>query len=476
LFGVSFVGVSSQHPILEQLNLSSEIRVAIKKLRDDSALEARAVHHHTTKDGVALNVSVQHPITKELLPLYVCGYVVHDYGCAAVMGVPAHDERDALFAQQHDIPCKPAVLVDNDTVMANSDFASGMPVEQGAKAIVQRLKQEHVGDSTVSYKIRDWLVSRQRYWGAPIPVVYCQSSACSHPDEPIAVPENQLPVQLPPIPSELWHSTTSTSAFPTLADFPDWVTTTCPKCGGPARRETDTMDTFVDSSWYFLRYPDARNDTKPFDKQLVNRMMPVDIYIGGIEHAVLHLLYSRFITRFLHHHEKLLDHPEPFTRLLTQGMVQAATYRDPITKAALRPEQLEERDGQMYIVGAPTDRRPLLSYEKMSKSKFNGIDPVDIVDKYGADTTRLFILFKAPPEKVLLWDNAGILGQRRWLNRLWGLAAGFVAKHSSSSFSSKMLHDHETLTINDKKLLATTFETISLVTDDIALRHSFNTV
>jgi leucyl-tRNA synthetase len=329
--------------------------------------------------GVALGIDVVHPLTKELLPVYVCGYVVHDYGCAAVMGVPAHDERDQQFAEQHRIACKPSVFSDGESsssVLCHSQAANGLSLAAGAKAIVNELEAQSAGRSTVSYRIRDWLVSRQRYWGAPIPIVYCHNRACTPEGEPIAVPESQLPVELPAIRDEQWRSSTSASAFPTLADFPDWLKTTCPRCGGEAHRDTDTMDTFVDSSWYFLRYADARNAEQPFDKERVNRMMPVDIYIGGIEHAVLHLLYSRFITRFLHHHEKLLDHPEPFTKLLTQGMVQATTYRHPSTKAALTPEQLEERGGQMYVAGTDGSVKALVSHEKMSKSKFNGVDPV----------------------------------------------------------------------------------------------------
>lgn len=336
--------------------------------------------------------SVHHCLTGGSIPIVEADYVLSDYGTGAVMGVPAHDERDAVFSLSKGFV---GIKVIENDVLINSGEYSGMPVEEGRRAILQALMKQNIAEPSTSYRLRDWLVSRQRKWGAPIPIIHC--SKCGD----IPVPEEELPVL--------------------VQDFEEgenWKNVQCYKCNSDATRDTDTLDTFVDSSWYFLRYPTANDDCKAVDMDQLKRWMPVSTYIGGIEHAILHLLYSRFITKFLHN-EGLVPCNEPFDRLLTQGMVHGPTYKHPETKAYLKPDDLSLKDGHMVLKssGEPAE----LVFEKMSKSKWNGISPETIVEQYGADTTRLFTIFKAPPEKVLDWDEKGVQGQFRWLQRLWVL-------------------------------------------------------
>jgi leucyl-tRNA synthetase len=332
---------------------------------------------HKQKTGVPLGRTVTNPATGEEIPVWVADYVLMEYGTGAVMGVPAHDERDFEFAQQFgleirrvidcgDLPCT------GDGPMVNSGRFDGMNNREAYDQIADWLESEGKGRRSVNYRLRDWLLSRQRYWGCPIPIVYCEK------DGLVAVPDDQLPVELPDIEDY------TPKGQPPLATATDGVNTTCPKCGGPARRETDTMDTFVDSSWYFLRYCDPHNDRAPWDRDAVDMWMPVDQYIGGIEHAILHLMYARFFVKALADMD-LVGVQEPFARLFTQGMIT--------------------RDGA-----------------KMSKSKGNVVSPGEIVERFGADTARAYILFIGPPSLDADWQDAGVGGVHRFLSRLWTAA------------------------------------------------------
>ena len=288
------------------------------------------------------------------------------------------------------------------------------------KAIIELAEDEAYGEGRVQYRLRDWLISRQRYWGAPIPIIHCPKCGA------VPVPDEDLPVKLP-------ESVEFSGRGPSpLAKLSDWVDVPCPSCGTPAKRETDTMDTFIDSSWYYLRYPDATNEQQVFNSEIVNDWLPVDQYVGGIEHAILHLLYSRFFTKVLRD-RGLCNFDEPFQRLLTQGMVQGITYKNPVTGKYIPSAEVNPEDPKDPKTGDELE----VFFEKMSKSKYNGVDPLDVMSKYGADTARMFILFKAPPEKDLEWDDADVQGQFRFLNRVWLLINEYAANHSLSESKVK---------------------------------------
>jgi leucyl-tRNA synthetase len=332
---------------------------------------------HKQKTGVPLGRTVTNPVTGEQIPMFVADYVLMEYGTGAIMAVPGHDERDFDFAQAFDLEIRRVIECGDlpctdDGPMVNSGRFDGLGNREAYEQIVDWLEEDGLGKRSVSYRLRDWLLSRQRYWGCPIPILYCDSCGM------LPVPDDQLPVELPDV-----RDYAPKGRSP-LAAAEDWVNTTCPKCGGHARRETDTMDTFVDSSWYFLRYCDPDNDQAPFDREVLRRWMPVDQYIGGVEHAILHLLYARFFVKALAD-MGYLDVQEPFARLFTQGMIL--------------------RDG-----------------DKMSKSKGNVVSPQEIVERYGADTARCYILFIGPPEKDADWSETGVGGVHRFLSRLWTAA------------------------------------------------------
>jgi leucyl-tRNA synthetase len=341
------------------------------------------------------------------------------------MGVPAHDQRDFLFARQYELPVRQVIIPEGSDehayeggawtepgVLIHSGRFDGLASAEAKGAITAIAETEGWGRRRVQYRLRDWLISRQRYWGCPIPVIHCDSCGV------VAVPTEQLPVELP---RQVAFSGKGASP---LAQLESWVHVPCPCCGAPARRETDTMDTFMCSSWYYLRYSDPHNTELPFARSNVDRWLPVDQYVGGIEHAILHLLYSRFFTKVLRD-RGLLGFDEPFTRLLTQGMVQGITYKNPHSGKYIAPADVND----------PTDPRDPntgevleVFFEKMSKSKYNGVDPAAVIDRYGADTARMFILFKAPPEKDLEWDDADVEGQFRFLQRIWRLVEGAMGR------------------------------------------------
>ncbi|RKP25668.1 leucyl-tRNA synthetase [Syncephalis pseudoplumigaleata] len=402
LLGVQFIAIAPEHPLVDRRYLPKDTADAV--LAFANAKESLQRDAMASKEGVATGLHVVHPLTGAPLPIYVARYVLGDYSTGAVMGVPAHDRRDAQFAMENGIirgmhEARAVVQPRDDIYTGEGILAShcgiyaGMTSKEAAAAIVRDAERKSAGRWKTQYRLRDWLISRQRYWGAPIPMVHCP--VC----DVVPVPEQDLPVLLPS--ADQLHTKGAS-----LAADETWRHTTCPKCNGPAQRDTDTMDTFVDSSWYFLRFPDAHNTERPFDGDRVGQHVPVDIYVGGVEHAILHLLYSRFLTKFLWRQGMLRGsrleamHGEPFQRLLTQ---------------------LDLTDPARPVIRA-TGQTPTISYEKMSKSKYNGVDPQAVIERYGADCTRLHILYKAPPTEVLEWEEHSIVGMQRWLLRLHRLA------------------------------------------------------
>lgn len=384
VYGITYLVVAPEYKDIEKLT-TPENKAAVEEYRANARKmsEIERLSTERVKTGVPLGTHCINPFNGEEFPLWTADYALVEYGTGAVMAVPTHDTRDFDFAKKYNLPMK--VVIENPEnpsnckdeaytepgIMVNSDEFNGMSNEDAKKAITEKAVRDGFGEFKTQYRLRDWLVSRQRYWGAPIPVVYCEKCGIQ------PVPEDQLPVLLP---KDVDFSIVGKSPITTSKTF---VNTTCPCCGGPARRETDTMDTFVCSSWYYLRYSDAKNADKPFDRDLVNKWLPVDQYVGGIEHAILHLLYSRFFTKALRD-LGLLDFDEPFKNLLTQGMVL--------------------KDGS-----------------KMSKSKGNTVDPDEIFENYGADTARLFILSDSPPARDFDWSDAGVEGCYKFLNRVWRL-------------------------------------------------------
>ncbi|RMF67481.1 MAG: leucine--tRNA ligase, partial [Cyanobacteria bacterium J069] len=436
LWGATFMVLSPEHPLVDKLTTAEQAaEVTAYKAAAAGKSEIDRTAEDREKTGVWTGSYAINPVNGEPIPIWIADYVLMGYGTGAIMAVPAHDQRDFEFARKFGLKVTVVVqpegeTLDGDTmtsahagdgVMVRSGPLDGIPAGKGAgqsvEAAIKWLEANGKGKGTVNYRLRDWLISRQRYWGCPIPVVHCPSCGT------VPVPDDQLPVQLP---DQVEFSGRGPSP---LAKLEDWVNVPCPTCGEPAKRETDTMDTFICSSWYFLRYPDARNEDAAFDPAKTNDWMPVDQYVGGIEHAILHLLYSRFFTKVLRDRH-LLNFDEPFKRLLTQGMVQSAAYKNPATGKYITPSDIADlSDPRDPATGDKLE----VVFEKMSKSKYNGIDPKDVLEKYGADTARMFILFKAPPEKDLEWDDADVEGQFRFLNRVWRLVTEFAQGASQGS-------------------------------------------
>ena len=426
IFGATYVVLAPEHPLVAALT-ALEQQLSVEAFCDlvSRQSEQERTAEDKPKRGVPIGAQVRNPATGELIPLWIADYVLADYGTGAVMGVPAHDQRDFLFARQYELPVRQVIIPEGSDehafeggawteagVLIHSGRFDGLPSGKAKVAITAAAEAEGWGQERVQFRLRDWLISRQRYWGCPIPVIHCDSCGV------VPVPSEQLPVELP---RDVAFSGKGASP---LAQLDSWVQVACPCCGKPARRETDTMDTFMCSSWYFLRYSDPHNTQLPFSRSAVDAWLPVDQYVGGIEHAILHLLYSRFFTKVLRD-RKLLSCTEPFTRLLTQGMVQGVTYKNPNSGKYIPPgEVADPTDPRDPISGEPLET----FFEKMSKSKYNGVDPASVIDRYGADTARMFILFKAPPEKDLEWDDADVEGQFRFLQRLWRLVEAAVER------------------------------------------------
>ena len=438
VYGITFLALAAEHPLIEKICQNNpkaqEIKDFCHKAQNQSELERTS--SESEKEGIFTGLYAVNPFNGNKVEIWVTNYVLAEYGTGAVIGVPSEDQRDWMFAEKYKlnviITLQPKdkelkleemteAYVDKAGVLVNSAEFSGMDIKAAMKGIMDKAEAEGFGKRRVNYRLRDWLISRQRYWGAPIPVIYCDD--CGEQ----LVPEEQLPVMLP---EDVKFEQGSVSP---LAQSESFVNCTCPKCGKPARRETDTMDTFICSSWYYLRYTDPHNDKLPFAKDKVNYWAPVDQYIGGIEHAILHLLYSRFFTKVLRD-AGMVDFAEPFTNLLTQGMVL--------------------KDGG-----------------KMSKSKGNVVSPEEIIGQYGADTARLFILFAAPVDRDLDWSDDGVAGAYRFLRRVWRIMEIFEDKIKSSSDE----YDITALTAEEKELRRVLHTTIKKVTEDIRDRFMFNT-
>lgn len=438
VYGITFLALAAEHPLIEKICQNNpkaqEIKDFCHKAQNQSELERTS--SESEKEGIFTGLYAVNPFNGNKVEIWVTNYVLAEYGTGAVIGVPSEDQRDWMFAEKYKlnviITLQPKdkelkleemteAYVDKAGVLVNSAEFSGMDIKAAMKGIMDKAEAEGFGKRRVNYRLRDWLISRQRYWGAPIPVIYCDD--CGEQ----LVPEDQLPVMLP---EDVKFEQGSVSP---LAQSESFVNCTCPKCGKPARRETDTMDTFICSSWYYLRYTDPHNDKMPFAKDKVNYWAPVDQYIGGIEHAILHLLYSRFFTKVLRD-AGMVDFAEPFTNLLTQGMVL--------------------KDGG-----------------KMSKSKGNVVSPEEIIGQYGADTARLFILFAAPVDRDLDWSDDGVAGAYRFLRRVWRIMEIFEDKIKSSSDE----YDITALTAEEKELRRVLHTTIKKVTEDIRDRFMFNT-
>jgi len=476
LWGASFMVLSPEHPLVEKLTTADQgDAIATYQTTAAAMSEMDRTAENREKTGVWTGSYAINPVNDQKIPIWIADYVLMDYGTGAIMAVPAHDQRDFEFARKFDLPIHVVVQPDGETldgatmetayadggVMVNSGPLDGIPAGKGkgksVKAAVKWLIENNKGEGTANYRLRDWLISRQRYWGVPIPVIYCDTCGT------VPVPNDQLPVVLP---EDVEFSARGGSP---LAKMADWVNCKCPSCGTDAKRETDTMDTFIDSSWYFLRYADAKNTELPFAKDKADNWLAVDQYVGGIEHAILHLLYSRFFTKVLRD-RNLISIDEPFQRLLTQGMVQAITYKNPTTGKYIAPGDVTDlNDPKDPETGDPLQ----VFYEKMSKSKYNGVEPRVVLGKYGADTARMFILFKAPPEKDLEWDDADVEGQFRFLNRVWLLVTGFAETQGSKARVTTI--DQISLSKAEKDLRRAVHTAIKEVSEDVEEGYQFNT-
>jgi leucyl-tRNA synthetase len=465
VYGVSYLVLAPEHPLTQRVTTEDRkaaVETFIKEVAAQSEIERTA--EDKPKRGIPTGGKAINPFSGEEIPIWIADYVLYEYGTGAVMGVPAHDTRDFKFANQYQLPIK-VVIVDDDEmplteaytepgIMINSQSFNGMDSIKGKAAIIRAAEDSGCGKARVQYRLRDWLISRQRYWGAPIPVIHCPTCGT------VPVPASDLPVLLP-------ENVEFTGKGSPLAKMEEWVNVPCPSCGTPGKRETDTMDTFIDSSWYFLRYPDAQNQEQIFETAKTNDWMPVDQYVGGIEHAILHLLYSRFFTKVLRD-RGLINCDEPFKRLLTQGMVQAMAYKNPVTGKYVPPADIDPANPKDPQTGEALQ----VFYEKMSKSKYNGVDPLEVMGKYGVDTARMFILFKAPPEKDLEWEDADVEGQFRFLNRVWRLVTEFAARVPASPGQGG---EKEVLSKPEKDLRRAIHTAIKAVSEDLEGDYQFNT-
>lgn len=481
VYGVSYVVLAPEHPLVSHVTTPAQtaaVEAFIAEVSSESEIDRTA--DDRPKRGVPTGGYVTNPFTGKEVPIWIADYVLYEYGTGAVMGVPAHDDRDFKFATQYQLPIATVILnpkADSSTsansayteagVMTDSDKFTGMDSNDGKQAIISYAEEQGWGKAKIQYRLRDWLISRQRYWGAPIPIIHCPNCGA------VAVPDADLPVQLPED-----VEFTGKGGNP-LAQLASWVNVPCPSCGTPAKRETDTMDTFIDSSWYFLRYTDAQNPDKIFDTNRVNDWMPVDQYVGGVEHAILHLLYSRFFTKVLRDRpdranpgSNLLKFDEPFKRLLTQGMVQGLTYVNPKKEGKDKWIPVDSVNVENPV--DPTTGEPLeLIYATMSKSKGNGIAPEEVIAKYGIDIARMFMLFKAPPEKDLAWDDADVEGQARFLNRVWRLVYDFVNNPAAAKVDLAKLPIATTKV--EKDLRKAIHTAIKEITADLDGDYQFNT-
>ncbi|WP_180048129.1 leucine--tRNA ligase [Acinetobacter sp. YH12243] len=481
LMGVTYVAVAAEHPMaLKAAENNPELQAFIEECRMGSVAEADLAT--AEKKGMATGLSVKHPVTGEEVPVWIANYVLMSYGSGAVMAVPSHDERDFEFANKYGLTIKQVIDAkgaedtdfdatqwqewygSKDGKLVNSGEFDGLDFQGAFDAFLAKLEPQGLANVKVQFRLRDWGVSRQRYWGCPIPMINCDK--CGQ----VPVPEDQLPVVLP-------TDVVPDGSGNPLNKMPEFYETTCACCGGDARRETDTLDTFVESSWYYARYASPDFTDGMVKPEAGQTWLPVNQYIGGVEHAILHLLYARFFHKLMRD-EGVVQGNEPFTNLLTQGMVLADTYyreSESGKKTWFNPADIElERDEKGRITSAKYkgDGQDVIvgGQEKMSKSKNNGIDPQAIIDQYGADTARVFMMFAAPPDQSLEWSDAGVEGANRFLKRVWRLATGFLEKGNTATEFNKAK-----LSTAAQDLRRKTHETIQKVGDDIERRHAFNT-
>ncbi|KZY93173.1 MULTISPECIES: leucine--tRNA ligase [unclassified Erythrobacter] len=448
IFGASFVAVAADHPVAQAVD-SDEARAFIAECKKGGTTAAEL--ETAEKLGFDTGITAKHPFTGADLPVYIANFVLMDYGTGAIMAVPGHDQRDFEFATKYGLPIPRVVAPSADQankpfdgeaeagegVLVNSDFLDGMEIEDAKRAIIARIEEQGRGSGKTVWRLRDWGVSRQRYWGTPIPFIHCEKCGV------VPAPKDSLPITLP---EDVDFRTPGNP----LLRHPTWKHVDCPKCGGKAERETDTLDTFVDSSWYFLRFASQPAD-KPFDRDEIAKWLPVEQYIGGIEHAILHLLYARFWTRALAHMGQI-DVTEPFASLFTQGMVTHETYsrKDGSKTLYFAPDEIS-REAERALLKADGGEVDIGRVIKMSKSKKNVVDPDTIVDTYGADAVRWFMLSDSPPERDLPWSEAGIEGCSRFVHRLWRL----FAAHDAGAEGE------------DKPLLRKMHQTVAAVAEDI---------
>ena len=460
LFGVTYLAISVNHPLIKNI---SDNKI-LSKLENLKIYLQESKDKDQKKIGIPTNLIAINPVNSKEIPIWIASYVLDEYGTGAVMGVPAHDERDFEFAKINSIDIKQVIIKDKDKstseltnaftdngFLINSNNFDGLNNSDAKKHISEHGERNGWAENKIQFRLRDWLISRQRYWGCPIPIIKCTNCGS------VPVNKKDIPVRLP---NEIKISSNKINS---LGSNQSWINTTCPKCGNLASRETDTMDTFMCSSWYFLRYPSSKSLTKPFEKEKINKWLPVDQYVGGVEHAILHLLYARFLTKALRDNN-LFDIDEPFKRLLTQGMVQSAAYKNSITGKYISPTDIKDITNPKD----PKDNSKLeVLFEKMSKSKYNGIDPESVIKKYGADTARMFILFKAPPEKDLEWGDSDVEGQYRFLCRIWKLFLDY-SNNDISHEANKLKKE------NESSLLKSINIAIKEISNDIK-NNQFNT-
>ncbi len=474
IFGVTFLAIAPEHNLaVELLQNHPEEKKLIQKLNefklDDRFLRSSIEYE---KKGFFTGKNAINPVTGDIIPIWIVNYVLTDYGTGAVMGVPGHDKRDFLFAKKFGLPIKVVVkpkertsfketdLQDafcEDGIQINSFEFSGLPTSFAKKKISDYIVSKGYGRKTINYHLKDWLISRQRYWGAPIPIIYCDNCGI------VKVPEKDLPVLLP-------HTVNvkPTGQSP-LVDLSEFVNTKCPQCGKDAKRETDTMDTFVDSSWYFLRFLTPKDPHKAFSRELTNYWFPVDQYIGGVEHAILHLLYSRFITKFLYDMD-LIDFDEPFKNLFTQGMICKTSYRCAKCGKYLHQDEVNLGKRECKKCGSII----IETLDKMSKSKLNVVSPKELKEKYGVDTQRLYILFIGPPEKDAIWQDEGVVGCFRFLTRLWNFCINVIPLIKDIKIDTSQL-DHIELPRTLKEFRFKLHDTIKKITESFTTDLKFNT-
>ncbi|MDC3084073.1 leucine--tRNA ligase [Prochlorococcus sp. AH-716-N14] len=460
LFGVTYLAISVNHPLIKKISNNK----ILSKLENLKIYLQESKDKDQKKIGIPTNLIAINPINSKEIPIWIASYVLDEYGTGAVMGVPAHDERDFEFAKINSIDIKQVIINDIDKsnteltnaftengFLINSNNFDGLNNSDAKKHISEHGERYGWAENKIQFRLRDWLISRQRYWGCPIPIIKCTNCGS------VPVNKKNIPVKLP---NEIKISSNKINS---LGSNQSWINTTCPKCGNLASRETDTMDTFMCSSWYFLRYPSSKSLTKPFEKEKINKWLPVDQYVGGVEHAILHLLYARFLTKALRDNN-LFDIDEPFKRLLTQGMVQSAAYKNSTTGKYISPTDIKD----ITDPKDPKDNSKLeVLFEKMSKSKYNGVDPESVIKKYGADTARMFILFKAPPEKDLEWGDSDVEGQYRFLCRIWKLFLDYT-NNDISHEANKLKQENESFLLKSINIA------IKEISNDIK-NNQFNT-